>query len=216
MLYFLFLLRIHSRYTPLSPLLTQILADFQIFCKIVKSNVTFLLTPYIYFCSAYAQQKYNAGNRQMILQSIIFLLHVHVPFSVGILSDFWQKKEIVTMNNHLLTPKKSRKIPIRALMEAITYRTPLPVTKVIVHTHGNAYPVCPRCTRSMEREYMSFCDRCGQRLSWALFDHAKIYRPDYKINRKNMSLFDFYETYIISDVSGRVHFGKDSIGKKNS
>ena len=29
-----------------------------------------------------------------------------------------------------------------------------------------SYPICPRCRTSLEREYQSFCDRCGQALSW--------------------------------------------------
>ena len=65
------------------------------------------------------------------------------------------------------------------LMDAVTYRSPLPVEKVIAYAN-NTYPVCPRCELSLEREYMSFCDRCGQRLNWDLFEHAKIICPDYQ------------------------------------
>lgn len=84
------------------------------------------------------------------------------------------------MNNNPLTSEKKRRHSIRLLPEAIAYRTPLPVTKVIVHTHGNTYPVCPRCAMTLEREYMSFCDRCGQKLNWDLFAYAKVCHPDHK------------------------------------
>ena len=32
------------------------------------------------------------------------------------------------------------------------------------------FPVCPNCGITMEREYQSFCDRCGQKLAWNLYD----------------------------------------------
>lgn len=59
-------------------------------------------------------------------------------------------------------------------ISAILYRLPLPVTKVLVLLHGDSYPICPRCDCTADREYMRFCDRCGQHLSWELFDYAKV------------------------------------------
>ena len=71
---------------------------------------------------------------------------------------------------------KTHKKPGR--ISAILYRLPLPVTKVLVLLCGDGYPICPRCDCAMDREYMRFCDRCGQHLSWELFDYAKvIYAP---------------------------------------
>ena len=32
------------------------------------------------------------------------------------------------------------------------------------------YPVCPNCHCTFEREYQRYCDRCGQKLAWNLFD----------------------------------------------
>lgn len=43
------------------------------------------------------------------------------------------------------------------------------VTQVRVYPKGDSYPVCPRCGRSLDREYMNFCDFCGQRLAWEVF-----------------------------------------------
>ncbi|MDO4362396.1 MAG: hypothetical protein Q4C32_07600 [Eubacteriales bacterium] len=34
------------------------------------------------------------------------------------------------------------------------------------------YAVCPRCDTSLERDYVSFCDRCGQHLEWSSYDSA--------------------------------------------
>lgn len=79
----------------------------------------------------------------------------------------------------LYTKKQTPNFLIRHFTEAISYRVPLPITKVIVYTN-TSYPVCPRCSMSIEREYMSFCDRCGQKLSWHLLDHAIICYPKSK------------------------------------
>ena len=62
-------------------------------------------------------------------------------------------------------------------LQALSYRVAIPVTKWMqLPVSGYCYPVCPRCEMSMDREYMSFCDRCGQRLSWDFIDHAEIVR----------------------------------------
>jgi len=58
-----------------------------------------------------------------------------------------------------------------ALMQrAVTYRIPLPVTECFRLENGEEYPLCPRCRISIDREYMSFCDRCGQLLDWQKYD----------------------------------------------
>ena len=58
------------------------------------------------------------------------------------------------------------------------YRTETPVKQVMVFSsayYGEIeYPVCPRCKHTMEREYMAFCDRCGQKLSWDNYEQAAV------------------------------------------
>jgi len=54
------------------------------------------------------------------------------------------------------------------------YRIPLPVRKVVVYPIGGKYPICPRCDMPIDREYMTFCDRCGQMLNWSIFDFAVV------------------------------------------
>lgn len=66
-------------------------------------------------------------------------------------------------------------------ISAILYRLPLPVTKVLVLLCGDRYPICPRCNCPADREYMRFCDRCGQHLSWELFDYAKVIHAPRKL-----------------------------------
>lgn len=74
--------------------------------------------------------------------------------------------------NELLIPS-----PIRT---QISFRDPMPVTHIRCYrwTHGlTGFPVCPRCTITLEREYQSYCDRCGQLLDWSNFHKATIILP---------------------------------------
>ena len=53
------------------------------------------------------------------------------------------------------------------------FRTPLPVTEIVYFTRlRTSYPRCPRCRNTLDREYMAFCDRCGQQLDWKLLNRA--------------------------------------------
>lgn len=36
------------------------------------------------------------------------------------------------------------------------------------------YCVCPGCSCTFEREYQTYCDRCGQKLAWNLFNQGKV------------------------------------------
>ena len=41
-----------------------------------------------------------------------------------------------------------------------------------------AFVICPRCQLTIEREYQSFCDRCGQALNWSGFSRALVIFPE--------------------------------------
>ena len=57
------------------------------------------------------------------------------------------------------------------------YRLQMPITEVMIFSDGSAYYVCPRCHMTVEREFMSFCDRCGQHLSWVEYRKARQIYP---------------------------------------
>ena len=87
--------------------------------------------------------------------------------------------DMVTENDRVLTghaesTTQTHTKPMR--ISALLYRLQLPVTKVLVFLHGDSYPICPRCDCTVDREYMRFCDRCGQHLNWDFFDHATVIR----------------------------------------
>lgn len=68
----------------------------------------------------------------------------------------------------------------------LSYRLGMRVTEVRVFNspvYGKTgYYICPRCKTTMEREFVSFCDRCGQHLDWEDYWQAKVIYPG---RRKN-------------------------------
>ena len=61
-----------------------------------------------------------------------------------------------------------------SFLTAVSYRIPCPVTALLQFPDGNCYPICPRCLLTLDREYIQFCDRCGQHLSWHTFPVAQL------------------------------------------
>lgn len=64
--------------------------------------------------------------------------------------------------------------------DALTYRIPMEVTQILKLPNETSYPVCPRCRIAVEREYMHFCDRCGQKLDWSKLKNAFFVFPGYR------------------------------------
>ena len=67
---------------------------------------------------------------------------------------------------------------------SIRYRIPMEVSCVMKFNSGHCLPVCPNCISTISREYMAFCDRCGQKLGWSKLDKATIVYPGYKAWKK--------------------------------
>jgi len=70
-----------------------------------------------------------------------------------------------------------RRLTSTPVLKQIFYRLPKGVSEVHVFHAAfgeTGYPVCPQCRCTMEREYMSFCSRCGQRLDWKNYEFARI------------------------------------------
>ncbi len=53
------------------------------------------------------------------------------------------------------------------LYDRICRLLPRPVNAAIKYADGQIYPLCPLCKSPLDREYMAYCDRCGQKLSWS-------------------------------------------------
>lgn len=70
-----------------------------------------------------------------------------------------------------------RRSDSRSSIPAAASRSPMAVVDILLLKSGDAYPVCPRCSVSLDREFVNFCDRCGQRLSWKGFQNARVIHP---------------------------------------
>ena len=53
------------------------------------------------------------------------------------------------------------------------FRRPMLVTHIRKY-RSTAYYICPRCGITIEREFMAYCDRCGQCLSWKHYKRAEV------------------------------------------
>lgn len=58
----------------------------------------------------------------------------------------------------------------------LSYRIPMKVTDVMVFPRwpvDDIYYRCPRCQKLLDREFMAYCDSCGQCLDWQDYKKAK-------------------------------------------
>ena len=61
-------------------------------------------------------------------------------------------------------------------LEDISYRTPRMVMqlRVVMDICGETgFYVCPRCNISLDREFMTYCNNCGQKLNWRNYQNAQ-------------------------------------------
>ena len=57
--------------------------------------------------------------------------------------------------------------------------------QILVLNHGERYPICPRCGCMLTREYMRFCDCCGQKLEWSSFNYERIVNTNIVTDNEN-------------------------------
>lgn len=71
----------------------------------------------------------------------------------------------------------SNTMPTIDFDKILAFRSPMRVSAVRAYKLSSQltiFPICPRCQTTMEREYQSYCDRCGQALDWRGFAKATI------------------------------------------
>ena len=63
----------------------------------------------------------------------------------------------------------------------LSYRIAMCVTEIMIFNSSvfgeTGYYICPRCNITMDREFVSFCGRCGQHLDWKDYRRAKVVSP---------------------------------------
>lgn len=86
-------------------------------------------------------------------------------------------------------PRAIVEVNSRSLLEtalfSLSFRMPMPVSELMEFPSDwgtTTYYICPRCDITLEREYQSFCDRCGQHLNWRGCEYATIVRAPRKNN----------------------------------
>ena len=58
----------------------------------------------------------------------------------------------------------------------LTYRTPMKVEDATIFPNfsmDDIYYRCPRCQSLLDREFMAYCDCCGQCLDWSNYGKPK-------------------------------------------
>ena len=58
----------------------------------------------------------------------------------------------------------------------MTYRAPMMVDEAIIYRKAftdDLYYRCPRCQTFLARDFMAYCDRCGQCLDWRDYQKAR-------------------------------------------
>lgn len=61
-----------------------------------------------------------------------------------------------------------------------SFRTAMLVKEAKLLGDAYLYYCCPRCGITLDREFVRFCDRCGQRLDWTQYRKVKIILPNKK------------------------------------
>ena len=70
--------------------------------------------------------------------------------------------------------QQSIKEGIAFAKESVSYRMPMPVLRIEKLPNKDEFPVCPRCNIMLEREWMIYCNQCGQCLDWSMLNQARI------------------------------------------
>ena len=91
------------------------------------------------------------------------------------------------MGGGMMTLKREIKISAQKVNSSLeqedspeSYRNGMLVNEVMVFETWfgkTGYYVCPCCKITLDREFISFCDRCGQKLDWRYYRKAKIVYP---------------------------------------
>lgn len=157
-----------------------------------------------------------AGTRRKIskrgspyLRRAVWLAASRAAFSI--LSEHYQSlraqgKHRPCRGRHIMMKYPTAKKP--SLNTAQSFRLPMTVTEIHLFRNRTAYPVCPRCRMTLEREYQGFCDRCGQALNWrsykklSLFSSLRIHSPNQTDSPQRCST-DFSFVLCLADIFTR-------------
>ena len=69
------------------------------------------------------------------------------------------------------THKTPSELLFSSIEQQLSYRIPIEVQSVYLGRDfcSSEFPGCPRCYRTLFRNFQPYCDHCGQQLSWTYF-----------------------------------------------
>ena len=120
-----------------------------------KKMAQFLAMDYRSFCDLY--QGFSNCSALTLVRFLIYCCNDPITFLVSLQVSFDAFENVKRDNPN-----------IRKVKNALSYRSPFPVTEFRIQGR-NVYSICPRCGITLDREYMQFCDRCGQQLDWSQY-----------------------------------------------
>lgn len=65
-------------------------------------------------------------------------------------------------------------ILLQLFLSSSSYRQAMKVKELMRFASDFGYFVCPRCRTTLERDFVAYCDRCGQCLDWSGYRKVKI------------------------------------------
>ena len=87
-------------------------------------------------------------------------------------------KELITKHRWPFSKERLDRGLSQLILTALSYRFKMRVTEMRMYNDSiygeTGYYVCPRCKVTMEREFQSYCDRCGQALDWKGYSKVKV------------------------------------------
>ena len=83
-----------------------------------------------------------------------------------------------TLEKPKITNYKNANV-VDVVLAVLSYRTPMRIREKIVLS-WTVYYRCPRCDRTLDREFQKYCDRCGQCLEWKGYQNARPTFPGQK------------------------------------
>ena len=55
------------------------------------------------------------------------------------------------------------------VVRELTYRLPRKIRMKRRYPNGAVFALCPRCNTPLSRDYLPYCDQCGQQLTWCSY-----------------------------------------------
>ena len=152
----------------------------------VKAGLTQEYVAEIFDCGTRSVQGYEAGRCDPPLTKLRQMMSLYECEFADLYPDSADAKpppSELANSSYLELPPVTAQLFWRFAFWSVGYRLKMPISEVMVfrtHFGETGFYVCPRCKLTLDREFVSFCDRCGQHLDWKDYRKAKLIYPGRK------------------------------------